>query len=327
MKKIYKFFYKPIQSKNFIVAAAIGSEAMSEFKKYSLNLWLKYCKANNIGLLVFDEYIIPKTDAKWKSATWQKHLFGKYILDNIKGIENICLLDLDILINPYAPNIFNFLEKNKISVISHLKNLPYINSENLIRRKIAFNRHHFYTKRYPLDSSLTMSNKQVFNFHGFKDPGNYFCFGVFMFNLKKYANFIHNTYYSYKTKVKSLTAGNEPFINYEVLTKCKVKWLDYKFQAYWLYEMVEKYPFLYEFKNKKNYLIKKCIEASLKENYFLHFAGTWYDADHWKMRGIFEDKKSNNLFKDFLKFKNKKLKNKAHKHRIMPKGKSVIKKI
>ena len=91
--------------------------------------------------------------------------------------------------------------------------------------------------------------------------------------------------------------------------------------------MVEKYPFLYEFKNKKNYLIKKCIEASLKENYFLHFAGTWYDADHWKMRGIFEDKKSNNLFKDFLKFKNKKLKNKAHKHRIMPKGKSVIKKI
>ena len=45
------------------------------------------------------------------------------------------------------------------------------------------------------------------------------------------------------------------------------------------------------------------------------------------MRGIFEDKKSNNLFKDFLKFKNKKLKNKAHKHRIMPKGKSVIKKI
>ena len=221
MKKIHKFFYKPIQSKNFIVAAAIGSEAMSEFKKYSLNLWLKYCRANNIGLLVFDEYIIPKTDAKWKSATWQKHLFGKYILDNIKGIENICLLDLDILINPYAPNIFNFLEKNKISVISHLKNLPYINSENLIRRKIAFN--------------LTMRNKQVFNFHGFKDPGNYFCFGVFMFNLKKYANFIHNTYYSYKTKVKSLTAGNEIFINYEVLTKCKVKWLDYKFQAYWLY--------------------------------------------------------------------------------------------
>jgi hypothetical protein len=326
-KNIYKFFYKPKKSKNYLVAAAIGAEAMNDFKKYSLNLWKKYCKINDIGILVFQDYIVKKSDSEWKSATWQKHLFGKYIIDNIKDIENICLLDLDILVNPHAPNIFDYLEKNKISVISHLKNLPYSNSENLIRRKIAFNRHHYYTKRYPLDSSMTMSNKQVFNYHGFKDPGDYFCFGVFMYNLKNHAEFIYSTYYNYKPKVKSLTAGNEPFINHEVLTKRKVKWLDYKFQAYWIFEMVEKYPFLYEFKNKKNVLIKKCIEASLQENYFLHFTGSWYDGDHWKMKGIFQSAKTNNIFKKFLKFKKYKLKNKAHKNRIMPKGKSVIKKI
>ena len=325
--KIYKFYHKPKKSKNYLVAAAIGSKAIKDWKKFAYQSWISYCKKNDLGILVFHDYVIPKGNKFWKSATWQKHLFGKYIAQHIKKIENICLVDLDILINPYSPNIFNFLDKDKISVISHLKNLPYKNNENTIRRKIAFYRHNYYTKRFPLDSSLTMSNKQVFNFHGFKDPGDYFCFGVFMFNLKKYANFINKTYFNYKPSAKSLTSGNEPFINYEVLTKCKVRWLDYKFQAYWEYEMVEKYPFLYEFKNKKNNLIKKCVEASLKENYFIHFTGTWYNGNHWKIKGIFGNKRDNNIYKKLLSFKKKKLKNKAHKYRIVPKGVSVIKKI
>lgn len=324
---LYKIYYRPINKKNFIVAAAIGKKSIDEWKQFSLKGWLSYCKKNDIGLLVFHDYIIKKSNKFWKSATWQKHLFGKYILENISYIENICLLDLDILINPYSPNIFNYLEKNKISVISHLKNLPYSNSENIIRRKVAFYRHNFYSRRYPLDSSLTMSNKEVFNFHGFRDPGDYFCFGVFMFNLKKYANFIAKTYYNYKPKARSLTAGNEPFINYEVQTKCKVKWIDYKFQTYWLYDLVEKYPFLYEYKTKKNVIIKKCVEASLQECYFLHFTGSWHDCDHWKIKGIFSGKKFNKDYKNFLKYKEKKLKNKPHKTRILPFNRSVIKKI
>lgn len=326
-KKPYKFYLKPKKSKNYIVAAAIGKKALNEWKIYSKRLWLKYCKLNDIGILVFEDYIIPKKSKFWKSATWQKHLFGKYIKDNIKGIENVCLLDLDILINPYSPNIFNHLEKNKISVISHLKNLPYQNSENVIRRKIAFYRRKFYSNKFPLDSSITMSNKEVFNYHGFKDPGDYFCFGVFVFNLNKYAKFINDTYYNFKPNAKSLTAGNEPFINQEVQTKCKVKWLEYKFQTYWNYEMVEKYPFLFKYKNKKNFSIRECIEATLQECYFLHFSGSWYDGEHWKIKNIFLDKKFNINYQEFLDYKKRKLKNKAHKHRIMPPGKSVIKKV
>ena len=34
-----------------------------------------------------------------------------------------------------------------------------------------------------------MSNKETFKFHGFKDPGNYFCMGVMVFNVKKFAKF------------------------------------------------------------------------------------------------------------------------------------------
>lgn len=110
---LYEIYHTPKKSKNFIVAAAIGPKAIREWKKYILNNWLIYCKNNNIGLLVFHKYIIKKSDNFWKPATWQKHLFGKYILENINNIENICLLDIDILINPHSPNIFNQLEKKK----------------------------------------------------------------------------------------------------------------------------------------------------------------------------------------------------------------------
>jgi len=326
-KKIYRFFYKKKKIENFIVAAAIGNKCYNEFIKYSLPLWLRYCKQNNIGLLIFHDYIIKKNDINWKSATWQKHLFGEYILKNFNYIKNICLLDTDILINPFSPNIFNYLEKNKISVISHLKNLPYKNDENSIRKKIAFYRHNFFSKKYPLDSSITASNKQIFSFHNLKDPKNYFCMGVIVFNLKRYSNIIKDIYFRYSIKRKNITGGNEVFSNYEIQKRCKLKWIDYKFQTYWNFEIVEKYPFLFKYKKKKNQIIRMCVEASLRECYFLHFSGTWYECDHWKIKGIFQNKSLLKLEKKLILFKKKKLKNKIHSNRIVPSNISVIKKI
>ena len=327
-KKIYHFYHHS-KSQNYIVAAAIGEKAFREWKLYSYKLWITYCKKNNIGLLVFKDYIIDKKNPYWKSATQQKNLFGKFIVENITDIKikNICLLDLDILVNPLAPNIFKSHKKNCISVVSQLKNLPYKNSDNTIRRKIAFFRKHFYDKSYPLDSSLTMSNKQTFNFHGFKDPGNYFCLGVLVFNVKKFSNFFSNIYYKYKPLTRSITGGNEPFLNFEIQKKTKINWLDYKFQVIWNFEVVEKYPFLYELKKNKGEIVKKCIESSLFDNYFVHFSGSWYDSDHWKIKNIFFNRKFMEMYKKFRRYKTRKLKNKPHKLRIIPKGLSKVKKI
>ena len=82
-KNIYKF-YNYSKSGNYIVAAAIGNKAISEWKSYAFKTWMSYCKNNDIGLLVFKNYIIEKKDPFWKIATWQKNLFPEYILQNIK---------------------------------------------------------------------------------------------------------------------------------------------------------------------------------------------------------------------------------------------------
>ena len=58
-KKIYHFYHHS-KSQNYIVAAAIGEKAFREWKLYSYKLWITYCKKNNIGLLVFKDYIIDK---------------------------------------------------------------------------------------------------------------------------------------------------------------------------------------------------------------------------------------------------------------------------
>ena len=137
-KKIYKF-YNYSKSGNYIVAAAIGNKSINEWKSYAFKTWMSYCKKNDIGLLVFEDYIIKKRSFLENCYMAEKS-FPEYILKNIKSVKitNICLLDLDILINPFSPNIFKNHFKDKISLVSQLKNLPYDNTDNIIRRKIAF---------------------------------------------------------------------------------------------------------------------------------------------------------------------------------------------
>ena len=60
---------------------------------------------------------------------------------------------------------------------------------------------------------------------------------------------------SKKKNIVSVTDGGEQtHVNYEFFKTKKIKILDYKFQAIWIYEMAEKFPFLYNKKlsSKKN---------------------------------------------------------------------------
>ena len=44
--------------------------------------------------------------------------------------------------------------------------------------------------------------------------------------------------------------------------------------------MALNYPFLYFVKDK--FIIQKCIETCLMNNYFVHFAGKWIEGRMWK---------------------------------------------
>lgn len=289
-------------NQNYLVTIAIGNKVYSDWKKFSFPLWKKYCKKNKIGLIVIKKNLIEKNNKYWKKATWQKMLIGDYIQSCKIKVKNLCYLDTDILINPNSPSIFKFHDEKKISLISESFNLPY--NLDHARRRVSFLRNKYYSKNYPLDSSLFMSIKQKYLYHKLKPQKDYACAGVIVFNIFYFAKLMKSWFYKYNKRIKTLTGGDEPIYNYEIFNSKKVKLLNYKFQALWFYEMAVNYPFLYSLKEKKNRVLKDCIETTLLNNYFLHFPGSWYEGQMWKIKDFLNNKsaiQSNKYYKYSLK--------------------------
>ena len=243
---MFKVLQKPKRSKNYIATIAIGSKYYNEWYNHALPTWNEYCNTNDIGIIVITNDLINKKDPTWKKATWQKLLLGKTFIEHKLDIENVCYLDTDILINSYAPNIFKNYNELNIAVVSQRKNLEQPLDETL--RKIAFLRHNNYSSEYPLDSSLFMPLDKIYEYHNLEPQNDFFCAGLFVFNLKNHSLLMKNWFDKYNKYTRTLTGGgDEPILNYEFLNFGRIDWLNYKFQALWIYEIAWKYPFLYNY--------------------------------------------------------------------------------
>ena len=296
-----KIIIEPGLSGNIIATIAIGETYFNQWEKNALPTWRKYCEKYQLGLLVFDEDLIDKADPFWKKATWQKMLMGNYLQQRISKVTNVCYIDSDFLINYYGPNIFDFYDPSTIGLVSQYANMPY--AETDVKRRIAFFRHNYYDEKYPLDSALFMSLKQIFEHHNLPVQNNYACAGLIVFNVQNHSVMMKSWFEKYTKEVQSITGGgDECHFNFEVQNWGQITWLDYKFQALWTYEMAWKYPFLYSSGRYNTELIRECIEASLFTNVFLHFAGSWYESDMWKIGGFLEEQKRENRFHEFNEY-------------------------
>ena len=244
---------------------------------------------------------------------------SQYLRLNLKNVSNICLLDTDIFINPLAPNIFSKHKRHKISAVKAYKDIPFLKSNLNLRKKLVFLRKNFLSKNYPLNSSLTASPKEIFKYYKFKKIfNNYFVAGVLVLNIEKFHKILSNIYKKYCNKtLNKKFSGVEVPLNNELMSLNLVNWIDYKFQAIWLFEIADKYNFLYYDKFKDKKILKIVIEQILIENYFLHFAGTLSDANNvWKIGKILNDNKKLELIKKYQNFEKKKIKTKFHKIKI-----------
>ena len=129
---------------------------------------------------------------------------------------------------------------------------------------------------------------------------------VFIFSPKHHADVITDFFNEFDDSVVTPDSGGEELhFNYLIQSKNLDEWLDYRFQAIWIYEVAWKYQFLYEEKFSKDLdLVKNCIQASLFSNYFLHFAGPWHESLFWKQVPVFKDSESLSMFEDFAEYLN-----------------------
>ena len=281
-----------------LATIAIGEQYLQPFMKYAYHTWEMYCHRHDLGLILFDDHLIAKSDPNWKNPYWQKFLIGEVLNSATFQTNNVCCLDTDILISSIAPNIFANRNESKVGLISKRKNLPLEHQQYL--RRMAFLRNRFYDANYPLDSSLFISLNDLYTEVGIDVQPDDACSGVFVYNCLTHGLLLAEYYRSFDQSVMERDGGGEQrFLNHFVQSQNLVEWLDYRFQALWTYEISSKYPFLYS-EHKDNWpLIKSCIEASLFSNYFLHFAGSWHEGKMWEQVRVLDTPESLSMFEAF----------------------------
>ena len=266
--------------------------------KYAYHTWEMYCRRHDLGLILLDDHLISPDHPKWKKANWQKYLIPSAIVDAGLQVNNVCHLDTDILISPLAPNIFDSHDEQKIGLISLRTGLPFPHIE--LCRRLAFARNKYYSAEYPLDSSLFISLQDIYSIIGKSAQSDYACSGVFVFSVKIHHNLFRDFFFEFDSSVLSPTSGgDQTHFNYLVQSNNLQQWLDYRFQAQWTYEIAWKYPFLYSKFRNDHQVIKSCIEASLFSNYFLHFAGSWYESEMWEQVKVLDTPETLEMFSAF----------------------------
>jgi hypothetical protein len=290
--------YRDIPSSGFVlVTIAIGDETLNNWTNNILCSWLEYCDTYDFGLIAIVDNLISLNSKYWKKPTWQKLLIPEYLSGLNSKIKRVCYVDTDILISPIAPDIFSKVPNKEIGLVSIFSNLPYERKEVLDR--ISYFRNINSKGHYPLDSSLYMSVKQLYEHHFLAVQPNYACMGLIVFDV--YEDLISKfvKYYNfYETHVQSITnGGDQTHINFHLQDDFKINWLEYKWQAIWAYEAAMKYPSAFNESYIEDQIAN--IASSLSINYFLHFAGSWNESLIWKRcKGLYEDEIYKSL-KDF----------------------------
>jgi len=292
-------------SKNAIVTIAIGKKYISQWEDYAMKSWKIYCNKYKLNLFVMSEDLISKNHEKWKKPPWQKLLIADVFKKSNFKIDNICYLDTDILISPKAKNIFDYYYNEKMyALISKIKEIPFPLLQT--QKKLAFFRNRYYDEDYPLDSSLFMTLDQIYGYSNLTPQDNEACAGVILFNVNNHYKEMKDWFLKYDNNTVSITGGDQIHLNWEIQNSKKFFWLTYDFQALWIYEMITKYPFLYDKKICSNELIASSIQACLLSVNFLHFAGSWHESNMWLNKNIFTDSFLK-LINDYQHYDNQKL--------------------
>ena len=283
-------------SGNYIVSVVIGDDYLQKWTSVCKKNWLAYCDKHHLGLAI----ITKTSNSKNTNLYWQKYFIGKYLAE-LTEVSNICYLDYDILINPISGNIFDAFDKDKIGLVSQEKNIPYSNSDQ-IRKTISFYRNNYLDPKYPLNSALLFNTAQRYESLGVKDQNDYACMGVFIYNYTKFQRFLIQIAENHTGTENVLDSGDELIMNYHILSRNLHSWLDYSWQALWLYEVATNYSHLYENRFQSISDNYKAISSCLKRVNFLHFAGSWEKAAFDTLEGFWDTSQYENLshLEDFL---------------------------
>lgn len=260
--------------KRALVTLAIGEKYYNLWQTYCKWNWEKYAEKHNLDIIIIDQPLDKSERALNRSPAWQKCLIFNH--EKVKKYDQILWIDSDIIINyNIAPNIFTGVHDKTIGAVDYFTIPDRLNCQNF--QKKIYN----YYKNKGQVINKDYSPKQYYENANFNSSFDEVVHTGIMVCSPQYHQKLYNNVY---TKYNSDHPHYEmPYLSYELIKNCNIRWLDYKFNNLWLIYKYMYYDFLinkqnnrflkiYNWFNTLN-LTQKAIKNVYTNSYFLHFAG------------------------------------------------------
>ena len=260
-------------TERWLLTTAIGGDYFESWSATVRPFWEAYADRHGLGIAVVVGDVFELDEPELNGA-WQK-LLAPRALKSVLGSEFRCVLaDTDVVISPRAPDIFQVVSPGNIGVVSQYRDLPL---EYLaLRRRIAFLRRTFMDHNFPLESALVAEPRAMLQAAGLQEHDDFFCSGVVVVDSLHHAELFAEWYCAAPTgqEYTAIDWGEELWLNSCVQGRKDTQWLEYSWQALWLYEVATSYPFLYSSEVDAQ-VARWCLGSSLLRHHFLHLAGRW----------------------------------------------------
>jgi len=268
--------YRPASgpTTNWLVSTAISGDYFERWKDGFSALWFDYADRHDLGIAIAVENLHSATDPQLNGA-WQKLLAVDSLARELGRPLRCALIDSDVLISPLADDIFKAVDSGRIGIVSQVHGTPM--EFRRMTNRIALYRREYIEPTFPLNSLLNASPRQVFEWAGLEPAMDDFaCTGVLVCDSVSHADMFRQWYADAPSDDRYHAIGDweQTYVNHKIQQRPEVQWLDYSWQALWMFEVAVNYPFLYS-STVDPAVLTWCVTASLLKHHFLHLAGRW----------------------------------------------------
>ncbi len=259
---------------DWIISTAISGDYFERWEHGFSALWFDYADRHGLGIAIAVENLYRPGDEQLNGA-WQKLLAVDALAEEIGRPIRCALIDSDVLISPFADNIFDAVTVGRIGIVSQINGIPM--EYRRLTNRIAFLRREYIETSFPLNSLLNASPRQVFEWAGLEPAlDDYACTGLMVCDSANHAALFREWYENAPTDERYHSIGDweQTYVNHQIQRHPDVQWLDYSWQAIWMFEAALNYPFLYS-STVESEVLQWCVTSSVLRHQFLHLAGSW----------------------------------------------------
>ncbi len=251
-----------MNEKKAIVTLAIGKDFRERWLQICQPNWQIYAERQGYDLICIDEPLDDSPLARQRSPSWQKCLVLSQPFS--RRYERVVWVDLDVLINPTAPDITAETPIDKVGAVDEYS----VPTRALYATTLAKLYRHWEAIGLPFVRNPTPESfYEVFGFtQGFPQVVQA---GVMVLSPEHHRQILEHVYTEYADRGHNWNYEMRP-LSYELLQADCVHWLDARFNYTWgLYQALH-FPFLLD--AGPNERLAACLAEAKQKTYFLHFA-------------------------------------------------------